>query len=526
MGVVWRGEDTLLRRPVAVKAVDFPPSLTEEERASARARLLREARSAARLGHPGAVTVFDVAEESGHAYIVMELVEAPTLAGVVESSGPLTPRRAARIGLDVLGILQAAHAVGIVHRDVKPANVMVPAEGPSRLTDFGIAFVKDDPRLTSTGLVLGSPAYMSPEQAQGRAGDEETDLWGLGATLYYALEGRPPFERGQSIATLTAVVQDEPEPPSRAGALAPVILGLLSKDPSRRPRGGELQAALEAAAKGDETTGVLGSSRGYSAGGDEEQASTVRPASVRRTAPPLSPGRAAGVERSLPRRRPPAPRHRARGWRGPQAITLALVLLLAAAVVALVAWGIVSYNSNRPSRTERAAEGPGAAATPSASESPPGTRSGSEVPAGWQTYTSSAGGFTIAYPPGWSAEASGTEVMFSDPAGGRYAKVAWREPASPRGPVGEWRSYSQEFAALHEAYREIRIEPARFRSFDAAIWEFEYTEQGARLHAIDLAFVTPGNERGYALYFQTHADQWNSSQALLGRFMKALRVHA
>jgi tRNA A-37 threonylcarbamoyl transferase component Bud32 len=244
MGVVWRARDTVLGREVAIKEVRLPPTIPESERSSIRARVLREARAAARLNHPNAVTLYDVINQQGHAFIVMELISAPTLAQVVASEGPLDPRRAARIGAGVAGALAAAHAAGIVHRDVKPANVMVLNDG-ARLTDFGIARAKGDPKLTSTGLIIGSPAYMAPEQATGKAAGPEVDLWGLGATLYYAVEGRAPFDRDGSIATLAAVVNDQPRPAVRAGELAPVLAELLSKDPEHRPSADALRERLE-----------------------------------------------------------------------------------------------------------------------------------------------------------------------------------------------------------------------------------------------------------------------------------------
>src|SRR6266545_6769849 len=244
MGVVWRARDALLGREVAIKEVRLPPTIPDSERSSIRARVLREARAAARLNHPGAVTLYDVINEQGHAFIVMELIHAPTLAQVVATEGPLAPCRVARVGLQVAGALAAAHQAGIIHRDVKPANVMV-AGDTARLTDFGIARVQGDPKLTSTGLIVGSPAYMAPEQASGEAAGPPADMWGLGATLYFAVEGRPPFERGGSIATMAAVVNDAPRPPRRAGTLGPIISSLLSKSPEARPTADALRQQLE-----------------------------------------------------------------------------------------------------------------------------------------------------------------------------------------------------------------------------------------------------------------------------------------
>ena len=244
MGVVWRAQDAVLGREVAVKEVVFPPTMPEEERRPAQARVMREARAAARLNHPGAVTLYDVVQDRGGTFIVMELVNAPTLADLVRADGPLPVERVAEIGAQIAGALEAAHQAGIVHRDVKPGNVMVPPKGMAKLADFGIASLQGDPQLTSTGLVIGSPAYMAPEQARGEESGPPVDFWALGATMFYAVEGEPPFDRGTSIATLAAVVNDPPRTPRRAGPLGALITALLAKDPGSRPSGPELRAEL------------------------------------------------------------------------------------------------------------------------------------------------------------------------------------------------------------------------------------------------------------------------------------------
>src|SRR5215212_3769556 len=245
MGVVWRAQDGVLGREVAVKEVVFPPTMAEQERRAARARVLREARAAARLNHPGAVTLYDVVQDRGGTFIVMELVEGPTLAELVRTQGPLAVERVAEIGAQVASALEAAHAAGIVHRDVKPGNVMVPGRGRAKLADFGIASLQGDPQLTSTGLVIGSPAYMAPEQAKGEESGPPADFWALGATMFYAVEGEPPFDRGTSIATLAAMVNDQPRPPHLAGPLTPLITALLAKDPASRPSGRTVRAWLD-----------------------------------------------------------------------------------------------------------------------------------------------------------------------------------------------------------------------------------------------------------------------------------------
>ena len=194
--------------------------------------------------------MFDVHKEDGRAFIVMELVDAPTLEEMVRTQGPLTPEKTAEVALGILSALEAAHQQGIVHRDVKPANVMVLSDGRVKLADFGIASLKDDPKITATGLVLGSPSFMSPEQAEGHRSGAEADLWALGATMFFAVDGSPPFDKGQPIPTLTAVLHDDMPTPARAGHLEPVIRALLRKSPGDRPSPEELTKALEAVAAG------------------------------------------------------------------------------------------------------------------------------------------------------------------------------------------------------------------------------------------------------------------------------------
>jgi len=233
MGTVWRAYDVTLDREVAIKEVVLPPGLTAKERDVLYERTFREARASARLNHPGVVTVHDVVQESGRPWIVMELVRARSLQDLIEQ-GPLDPRRVAEIGLQTLSALRAAHEKGILHRDVKPSNVLITDTGRVVLTDFGIAQAEGDSALTQTGLVMGSPAYIPPERARGERAVPASDLWSLGATLYAAVEGRSPYERSDAMASLAAALS-EPVPPSRnAGPLAPVLNGLLAREPAHR----------------------------------------------------------------------------------------------------------------------------------------------------------------------------------------------------------------------------------------------------------------------------------------------------
>ncbi|MEU3946068.1 serine/threonine-protein kinase [Streptomyces sp. NPDC029526] len=234
MGTVWRAEDETLGRTVAVKELRFPSNIDEEEKRRLITRTLREAKAIARIRNNSAVTVFDVVQEDDRPWIVMELVEGKSLAEVIREDGLLEPKRAAEVGLAVLDVLRSAHREGILHRDVKPSNVLIAEDGRVVLTDFGIAQVEGDPSITSTGMLVGAPSYISPERARGHKPGPAADLWSLGGLLYAAVEGAPPYDKGSAIATLTAVMTEPLEEPKNAGPLRDVIHGLLTKDPAQR----------------------------------------------------------------------------------------------------------------------------------------------------------------------------------------------------------------------------------------------------------------------------------------------------
>ncbi|MGW1430001.1 protein kinase domain-containing protein [Streptomyces sp. NPDC002431] len=255
MGMVWRAHDLALHRDVALKEVRPPdPALMENDPESARLlreRVLREARALARLDHPGVVTVHHIVDGGAGTYpwIVMELVPGASLAERL-TEGTLAPAEAARLGRGVLSALRAAHAAGILHRDVKPANVLLRADGSPVLTDFGIAAIRESTSLTATGSIIGSPDYMAPERIRGDEGDPSSDLWSLGMMLYVAVEGRHPLRKATTLATLAAVLDEEVPPPRQAGPLAPVLTALLVRDTAARPGPEELDRLLAAVADG------------------------------------------------------------------------------------------------------------------------------------------------------------------------------------------------------------------------------------------------------------------------------------
>ena len=251
MGIVWAARDEFLDRDVAVKELSWPAHVSAAERQAGRDRAIREARAAARLSHRNVVRVFDIFEHDGSPCIVMELLPPRSLRDLIEQEGPLSPDRTARIGLQVLAALRAAHELGIVHRDVKPGNVLIAPGDRAVLADFGIARAVEATDGATTSMLIGSPAYIAPERARGGPSEPAGDLWGLGASLYAAVEGRGPFEReAGGLASLTAVIADDPEPAVHAGPLlGAVISGLLRKDPAKRLKAHAAERMLRRAAE-------------------------------------------------------------------------------------------------------------------------------------------------------------------------------------------------------------------------------------------------------------------------------------
>src|SRR4051794_981816 len=235
MGTVWSGFDEVLQRRVAVKELKIPAGVPTHEAAEARERIMREARALGGLSHPNIIIVFDVVEVEGDPMVVMELVQSRNLATLIGEQGALSAAQAAVVGFATAGGLRAAHRAGITHRDVKPGNVLIADDGRVKLTDFGIARNIADAPMTSVGLVLGSPAYIAPEVAAGQAVTPAADLWGLGATLFAAVEGRPPYDvHGDPVSTITEVVDGDVPRVRSNGPVADVIHALMVKDPDRR----------------------------------------------------------------------------------------------------------------------------------------------------------------------------------------------------------------------------------------------------------------------------------------------------
>src|SRR5579875_3479770 len=392
MGSVWEAWDERLQRKVALKKLDVQPGLSEQDAAMIRDRALREARITARLHHPHAVPVYDVVDDDGQPCLVMQLVPSRSLSTIVRSEGALPVARVARIGAEVASALAAAHEAGIVHRDVKPGNVLIDDAGAAKITDFGISHALGDVTLTSTGMVTGTPAYLAPEVARGERSTPASDVFSLGATLYAAVEGRPPFGAGDNpMATLHRVASGRPDPPQLSGPLTPLLGRMLAPRPGDRPTTDEVARRLrafqerEASGSGDrDTTEVL------TARQQRTPPATPLPASSTMTLPPAlgdgdAPAPAPTPTRRPPQGRPPAgppadpppptpprtqprtqPRRR-RSRRGPLLVLLALLAL--GGVIGGVAAAMSGGSSGNPGR-HALARGGSASTSPGTPTSP------------------------------------------------------------------------------------------------------------------------------------------------------------
>ncbi|HEY8984624.1 MAG TPA: serine/threonine-protein kinase, partial [Streptomyces sp.] len=257
MGRVWQAVDEMLDRLVAVKEISIDGTDAEDTR-TRRERTLREARATARIDHPNVVRVYDVVDEGELLWIVMELVRGRSLERITLDDGPLGPVAAARVGLGLVAALQQVHAGGVLHRDIKPGNVLVEGDGERIvLTDFGIAAIQDATALTMAGMIVGSPDYMAPERISGRPQGPPSDIWSVGATLCAALVGHSPFARDTTLATLHAVLYEEPRLPDNAGALSGLLGRLLVKEPELRPDLAELERELRKVAFPEPTPTVV-----------------------------------------------------------------------------------------------------------------------------------------------------------------------------------------------------------------------------------------------------------------------------
>jgi eukaryotic-like serine/threonine-protein kinase len=480
MGRVWRGVDTKLGRAVAVKEVVAVGGLTEADLEELGARAQREARAAARLNHPNVVRVYDIVADTVPC-IVMEYVPSRSLFQVVAADGPLAPARAARYGLDVLAALTAAHSVGVLHRDIKPSNVLITAEDRVMLTDFGLATIVGDPAVTRSGVLIGTPSFMAPERAADSDVGPEADLWSLGATLYFAVEGRSPYERPSMLATLSALANEEAPFSAAAGPLWPVLEGLLRRDPRDRLSVAQARSRLRDVAFSPRVAAT------------RVPAPAALPVSV-----PTVPART-GTGQAFRRRV---------GW------TVAILSLFAVLLVWLLPRALEPGFGSTAGPTAPAATGPTSAATeptPTLSPSPsPGPGDTAPVlPAGWHMYTDSTG-FSVAVPASWTVSRRGSIVYFSEPNGRRLLGIDQTDHPQPD-PVADWLGKEAYRVSRGDfpSYQRVRLEAVEY-FLKAADWEFTYVQDGVRLHVNNRGFITSPTQ-AYGMWWSTPDSQWAAS---------------
>jgi eukaryotic-like serine/threonine-protein kinase len=518
MGTVWRASDTLLRREVAVKEVVCPPGLASADREAMYERTLREARAAAALAHPSVVQVYDVVTEGGRPWIVMELLDARSLADLVIEGGPLAPRMVAKIGIALLGALEVAHAAGVLHRDVKPANVLICADGRCVLTDFGVARMPSDVQLTTPGMVLGSPHFISPERAMGHAFGPPSDLFSLGVTLFTAVEGRPPFDKGDPLATMHAVVEEPPAAFSLAGPLAEVLTGLLVKDPAQRWDVQRARAVLR-----DLLAGPLAQ--------NATQSSYTDPWSVMPTpagqwtdptaiAPsgPVVPAKQVGGKALLPTGA--MPQLDARGSRTPSKGILGALprgprIGVAAVIAAVVLAGAVAVAStllgggpSKPTAGSTAPASP-AAITPS--------------PLAGNAYQGV--GFTVVLPQDWKIKKESGYVQASDPSvTGRWFRMITSNGKDPKTVLNSGSNRLKK-SGCEDGFTQIGLTDAQVAGQDGAVLEYQCTPKGQKQrHGLWLA--VPSGNKIYQFYLSTWETDYAAAKELFDAAASTFKLGA
>ncbi|MDF3291067.1 serine/threonine-protein kinase [Streptomyces silvisoli] len=561
MGTVWRSEDELLGRQVAVKKLRVPPQLHDDERETLYERTRREARSAARITHPNVVVVHDVVEDEGLPCIVMEYVPSRTLGDVLKKDGPVTPREAARIGRGMVAALRAAHRAGVLHRDVKPANVLLSAEGPEGggswpggrvvLTDFGIASATGTSTLTRTGELIGSFDYLAPERITGGTGGPACDLWALGATLYQSVEGVAPFRRDTPIETAYAIASEPVPTPRRAGPLTSVIESLLEKDPDKRMTAEEAERLLVASvetvatraprptpswalreATDDQPTAVVGQRAAAPAAvpeqrtepdpqdpqGSQDPQVTQLPQGTQRpqdtgdlygersaedpTAQVHTPTAAAPASaQPAPRPADPARHDAPRTGRGKR---VAVWCAATVVVVAAVAAGGLLLTRNGGGSDVKQTAGGGASGGPSTGPAP-------TAPPGYHVVDDPAG-FTMAVPNGWTRQVNsdGRNIHYVDTQSKCDLLVSIEDYAGPS-PLQHFRDLEVTLKGDNNGYSPLRMNSTQAQingqQVPAAIWEWKWNGKVRTYHAIDLGFGKEGGTE-YAIYLSAPDSEW------------------
>ncbi|MFF0060179.1 serine/threonine-protein kinase [Streptomyces sp. NPDC005279] len=566
MGTVWRAVDETLGRTVAVKELRFPNSIDEEEKRRLITRTLREAKAIARIRNNSAVTVYDVVDEDDRPWIVMELVEGKSLAEAVREDGTLTPRRAAEVGLAILDVLRSAHREGILHRDVKPSNVLIGSDGRVVLTDFGIAQVEGDPSITSTGMLVGAPSYISPERARGHKPGPAADLWSLGGLLYASVEGCPPYDKGSAIATLTAVMTEPLDPPKNAGPLEEVIYGLLAKDPDQRLDDAGARALL---------IDVLHAPEAPERFAEPEPSPEATRAIAMPPVPPAPPqskpkdpaaDRVRGALRSVrnaaaaakpepkPRPTPQAPAARTAPMRAPLTdVVPRRTLLIIAVLAALAVLSTVLYltlgddksgkGGKSKSKSDKSASagatnggtgkdtgkgkdtgtgagkdntgGSGAGAgKPSGKPKTDRPAGGNGLPAGYVMVSNDQFHFTMAMPKGFTlTDIAGQNSggIFSVRSGFPRVQVDFN-PSPKDDAAAAWNAAMPGTAGSSSGYKHLGISKVEYNGYPTvADWQFERNQGGQRVRVLNRGFRVDATH-GYSIMITCKAGEWESAE--------------
>ncbi|MET7690062.1 serine/threonine-protein kinase [Streptomyces sp. NPDC005483] len=540
MGRVWRAHDEVLHRAVAIKELTAALYVSESDQAVLLARTRAEARAAARINHSAVVTVHDVLDHDGRPWIVMELVEGRSLADAVKEEGRVEAREAARIGLWVLRALRAAHSAGVLHRDVKPGNVLLARDGRVLLTDFGIAQIEGDTTITRTGEVVGSVDYLAPERVRGADPGPSADLWALGATLYTAVEGRSPFRRTTPLTTMQAVVDEEPAEPRSAGPLGPVIAALLRKDPAVRPGPAEAEQMLAEAAEGrrpgtaqaylptqhmdsryepgahrNSHSGLGAPTTGTPVGG------TSYPSA---TGPSYSSGTGPTYQSGTPYAQAPVstvvgpPHHTGTTSAAPprrrRLRSVALVVALAAVVSAGTAVALQKWDEGRDKG--------GTSASSSTSPSPTSSPATGGVPADWERRNDPVG-FSVSLPKGWkrsvSIDQDGLRQVDYSPDKGKHLVRIAVDTAPDFSTAYEHMSNLEQRVSKLQHYHRVSLKEELFRDLPGVRWEYTWNALAkdpphyfpGPYRAIDVGYVdSDGTE--YAIYAASPADEWPTTR--------------
>ncbi|MGW7274188.1 serine/threonine-protein kinase [Streptomyces sp. NPDC054864] len=569
MGRVWRARDEVLHRAVAVKELTAAQFVQEADRAILFARTHAEARAAARINHPAVVTVHDVLEYDDRPWIVMELVEGCSLADAVKERGRIDPVEAARIGLWTLKALRAAHAAGVLHRDVKPGNVLLADDRRILLTDFGIAAIEGDSTITRTGEVVGSVDYLAPERVSGANPGPASDLWALGATLYTAVEGNSPFRRTSPLGTMQAVVTEEPAPAEYAGVLAPVIGALLRKDPETRPTAEVAELMLAEAAEGRRPSSAQAYVPTQIHATSHQQQTQPQPQT--QPHPPSQP-QPYGQPLTQPQAHTPAFGHHSaepgtvvtgsgsgsgngsgNGHRSGNGNTAGSSLSSGTVVQGTHqppshahTHPHASPATNPPKRRKRSAivaavaavlllgggtagylhyaDGDDGTAQQSSDEEQGETVGG--IPKNWHR-VKDAEGFSMMLPKGWEREADGTQIDYTPDHGRHFVRVAIDRNSTWESPYTHQLDLEKNLKVKLPRYKRLQLDQNTFRDRPGALWEFSWTAgandttAGPR-RAIEQSYLSRDGVE-YVIYMSSPAADWNTARQQFDAMLRGWR---